>query len=107
MSTNPIPPLHSLHASDPDPYLDHDRSTRRQLEDYQARALQACREYAYAHSPSYQHFHWGLTDRPLHELPVLTKAMLLEHFDELITDRAVRLSSLSSRPLCLGGLPVC
>ena len=88
MSTN------SLQANDPDPYLQHDRWTRQQLEDYQARALQACREYAYAHSPFYQRFHQGLTDRPLHELPVLTKAMLMEHFDELITDRAIRLEDI-------------
>ena len=88
MSTN------SLQANDPDPYLQHDRWTRQQLEDYQARALQACREYAYAHSPFYQRCHRGLTDRPLHELPVLTKAMLMEHFDELITDRAIRLEDV-------------
>ncbi len=88
MSTN------SLHASDPDPYLEHDRWTRQQLEDYQSRALQACREYAYAHSPFYQRFHRGLTDRPLQELPVLTKAMLMEHFDELVTDRAIRLEDV-------------
>jgi putative adenylate-forming enzyme len=56
--------------------------------------LRACREYAYAHSPFYQRFHRGLTDRPLQELPVLTKEMLMEHFDELVTDRAVRLEDV-------------
>jgi len=30
----------------------------------------------------------------LNELPVLTKAMLMEHFDELVTDRAVRLAGV-------------
>ncbi len=65
--------------------------TRQQLEEYQAQALQACRAYAYAHSPFYQRFHHGLMDRPLQELPVLTKAMMIEHFDELVTDRPVRL----------------
>jgi len=53
-----------MQANEPDPYLEHDRWTRQQLEDEQARALQACREYAYAHSPFYQRFHRGLTDRP-------------------------------------------
>jgi phenylacetate-CoA ligase len=94
MSTNSLPNAHSLQANDPDPYLEHDRWTRQQLEDYQSRALQACREYAYAHSPFYQRFHRGLTDRPLHELPVLTKAMLMEHFDELITDRSIHLKDV-------------
>jgi len=94
MSTNFLPNLHSLQANEPDPYLEHDRWTRQQLEDYQARALQTCREYAYAHSPFYQRFHRGLTDRPLHELPVLTKATLMEHFDELVTDRTIRLEDV-------------
>lgn len=69
----------------------HERWTRPQLEAYQAEALRRLREYAYARSPFYQQFHKGLTDRPLHELPVLTKAMMMEHFDELGTDRSVSL----------------
>jgi len=56
--------------------------------------LRSLREYAYAHSPFYQGFHQGLTDAPLHELPVLTKAMLMEHFDELVTDHAIRLKEV-------------
>ena len=83
-----------MQANDPDPYLERDRWTRQQLDDYQARALQDCREYAYTHSPFYQRFHRGLTDRPLQELPVLTKAMLMEHFDELITDRSIHLEDV-------------
>jgi putative adenylate-forming enzyme len=94
MSTNSLPNHHSLQASDPDSYLQHDRWTRQQLEDYQAHALQACREYAYTHSPFYQRFHRGITDRPLQELPVLTKAILMEHFDELVTDRTIRLEDV-------------
>ncbi len=65
--------------------------TRQQLEDYQVRALHACRAYAYAHSPFYQRYHRGLMDRPLQDLPVVTKAMFREHFDDLVTDRAIRL----------------
>src|SRR5712691_6163913 len=72
-------------------YRQHESWTREQLEGYQARALRACREYAYAHSPFYQRFHRGLMDRPLQELPVLTKAVMMEHFDDLVTDRAARL----------------
>ena len=94
VSTNAFPPQRSLQASDPDSYLQHERWTRQQLEEYQARALQACREYAYMHSPFYQRFHRGLTDRPLHELPVLTKAMLMEYFDEVVTDRTLHLKDI-------------
>jgi phenylacetate-CoA ligase len=72
-------------------YLQHERWTRQQMLNYQADALRACREYAYTHSPFYQRFHRGLMDRPLQELPVLTKAMLMDNFDDLVTDRAVRL----------------
>ncbi len=72
----------------------HERWTRSQLETYQAEALGRLRTYAYARSPFYQKLHQGLTDRPLHELPVLTKAMLMEHFDELVTDRTLHLDEI-------------
>src|SRR5512135_3004477 len=72
----------------------HEGWTREQLQAYQAKALRDQRNYAYAHSPFYQRFHKGLADRPLHELPVLTKAMMMEHFDELVTDRAIHLEEV-------------
>src|SRR5215510_10187824 len=91
MSTNLFGPPQ---AHDPKAYMQHEHWTRQQLQHYQARALSVCREYAYAHSPFYQRFHRGLTDRPLQELPVLTKGMLMEHFDELVTDRDIRLEDV-------------
>jgi phenylacetate-CoA ligase len=72
----------------------HERWTRPQLEAYQAEQLRRQRAYAYAHSPFYRQFHKGLEGRPLHELPILTKAMLMEHFDELVTDRTLHLADL-------------
>ena len=72
----------------------HERWTRGQLEAYQSESLHRLRTHAYAHSPFYQQFHKGLTSRPLHELPVLTKAMVMEHFDELVTDRAIHLADV-------------
>ena len=72
----------------------HERWTHPQLEAYQAESLHGLREYAYARSPFYQRFHKGLFDRPLHELPVLTKATMMEHFDELVTDRSLRLEEV-------------
>ncbi len=68
--------------------------TRPQLDAHQAESLRRLREYAYARSPFYQRFHKGLFDRPLNELPVLTKAMLMEHFDEFITDRSIHLDAV-------------
>ena len=68
--------------------------TREQLEAHQAQALSQLREYVYEYSPFYQRFHRGLMDRPLHELPVLTKTMMMEHFDELATDRQIRLEDI-------------
>ncbi|MEO5951298.1 MAG: phenylacetate--CoA ligase family protein [Chloroflexia bacterium] len=52
--------------------------------------LQQLRHHAYTRSPFYQRYHSGLEQAPLHKLPVLTKAMLMEHFDELVTNRQVR-----------------
>ena len=72
----------------------HERWTRSQLDAYQTQALRRLREYAYARSPFYQRFHRGHFNRPLGELPVLTKAMLMEHFDELVTDHEIRLEAV-------------
>ena len=72
----------------------HERWTRARIEDHQRDQLARLRAYAYDHSPFYQAYHRGLQDRPLHELPVLTKANLMEHFDDLITDRDVRLADV-------------
>ena len=81
----------------------HEHWTRQQLEAHQAEALRLLREYAYAHSPFYQRFHHGLTGAPLHELPVLTKAIMMEHFDELVTDRAIRLEEVKTHMRDLTG----
>ncbi len=72
----------------------HERWSRSRLETFQAESLRRLREYAYARSPFYQRFHHGLFDRPLAELPVLTKTMLMGHFDDLVTDRSIRLDAV-------------
>lgn len=72
----------------------HERWTRPQLMAYQSKALQQLREDVYAQSPFYQRFHRGLFACPLQDLPVLTKSLMMEHFDELVTDRSVRLDQL-------------
>jgi putative adenylate-forming enzyme len=72
----------------------HDHWSRARLETHQALALRELRTFVSARSPFYARFHRGLEDRPLHELPVLTKSMLMDHFDELVTDPAVRLADV-------------
>jgi putative adenylate-forming enzyme len=71
-----------------------DRWTRAQLQDFQATALNRLRQHAYARSRFYQRFHRGHFTAPLTDLPVLTKADVMGHFDELITDTAVRRSEV-------------
>jgi len=80
-----------------------DRWTRQQLEAYQASGLRHLREHAYAHSSFYKRFHRGFIDSPLQELPVLTKAMIMEHFDELVTDQAVRLDEVKAHQANMSG----
>jgi putative adenylate-forming enzyme len=72
----------------------HERWTRPQLETYQAESLRRQRAYAYQRSPFYQEFHKGLFDRPLRELPVLTKSLMMQRFDDLVTDRTLRLEAV-------------
>lgn len=72
----------------------HEDWTRTELESYQQESLHHLRESAYTRSPFYQTFHKGLQGRPLSELPVLTKAMLMENFDDLVTDRAIHLDAV-------------
>jgi len=72
----------------------HESWARSQLEASQTEGLRQVREYAYAFSPFYQKFHRGLENRPLNELPVLTKAMLMEHFDEVVTNPSIRLEKV-------------
>lgn len=73
-----------------------ERWDRARLLAYQTRALSQSRAYAYLRSPFYQRFHRGLYDAPPPVLPVLTKAALMEHFDELVTDRKVHLADVEA-----------
>ena len=68
--------------------------SRQRLDCYLSNSLQSLRRYAYENSPLYQQFHKGLYDAPLEMLPVLTKSMMMDHFDELVTDREIRLEEI-------------
>ena len=73
-----------------------DRWTRDELLVHQSHALAELRAFALARSPFYREFHRGLEAAPLEALPVLTKATLMERFDELVTDRDVRLGDVEA-----------
>lgn len=68
--------------------------TRAELVAHQSRSFEALRAFALGHSPFYRNLHKGLERAPLADLPVVTKAMLMSHFDEIVTDRSIHLAEL-------------
>jgi len=62
-------------------FRQHDHKRRAQLKAYQTHALYQLRAHAYTRSPFYGRFHKNLMDRPFGELRVLTREMLMEHFE--------------------------
>ena len=63
---------------------------------HQARALAELRAHAVARSPFYRELHRGRADGPLEALPIVTKADVMERFDDLVTDRSVRLAEVEA-----------
>jgi phenylacetate-CoA ligase len=72
---------------------DRDRWSREQLLEYQAGRLREIIRYAVAHSPYYHRVigDIGTGKIDLQQLPVLTKATLMTEFDQIVTDRRLRL----------------
>lgn len=68
--------------------------SREKILRYQRSRLRELRKFAYARSDFYKEFHRGLYDKGLEELPVLTKSMVMEHFESLVTDKYIRLQEL-------------
>src|SRR5690606_10404350 len=56
-----------------------------------AARVRALRRHAVRSSPYYREAHRGLEEAPLEALPPVTKDDLVERFDELVTDRRLRL----------------
>ena len=71
-----------------------DKWIRNKLLQHQSDALNDLRAHAYAKSPFYQRFHAGLLDKPLQQLPVLTKKILMEHWNEVVTDQSLKLDEV-------------
>ena len=70
--------------------------TKPELERHQQERCAALRRFAVDRSPFYKTFHSGMANRPLRELPILTKAILMENFDDLVTDRSIHLADLET-----------
>ncbi|PJZ69678.1 hypothetical protein CH373_09275 [Leptospira perolatii] len=70
--------------------------SREKLDQYRAAGLRELREFATSKSPFYRKLHSGLTEKPLEELPVITKKDMMENFDDFVTDRNVKLSEVES-----------
>lgn len=75
----------------------HEHWTRAEIRELQQRRLATLVRHAVSSSPFYRE--WYGPKLPgagvaLEELPVLTKATMMEHFDGLVTDRALRLADL-------------
>jgi len=81
----------------------HDQWTRTELLEHQAQSLKTLRDHAYTHSPFYRRFHAGLMDRPIRDLPVLTKNELMENWNDIVTDRTLNIDDL--RKFVDGQLP--
>ncbi|MFX1821273.1 phenylacetate--CoA ligase family protein [Pseudarthrobacter sp. CC4] len=71
---------------------DHWDATR--IRAHQERALLELRRAAYAGSEFYRRHHAGLHHAPLQQLPPVTKADLMDHFDEAITTPDLNLAGL-------------
>lgn len=72
----------------------HETWTRAELAAHQSRSFEELRSFALAHSPFYRDWHKGLERAPLADLPVMTKATMMSHFDEIVTDRLIHLVDL-------------
>ena len=73
-----------------------DRWSRDQLESFQREALLVLRKFATERSPFYASFHRGLAGTALDGLPVMTKSLLMEHYDSIATDSRVRLRDVEA-----------
>ena len=75
--------------------------TREQIERLQKKKLEKLLLFAYEYSPYYRRafeaegiFSENIRTTPLENFPVLDKGILMEHFDELVTDRGLKQEEL-------------
>ena len=77
------------------------RKSRQQIELMQKQKLGKILQYAYEHSPYYRKAFEAaginveaITRTPLSKFPTLDKEQLMEHFDDLVTDRSLKQEKL-------------
>jgi phenylacetate-CoA ligase len=80
-----------------------DHWSREQLQSHQQKSLAELRRYVYSRSPFYREHHKGLYNAPLHELPVTTKPLVMENFDDLVTDRNIHLQEVEAHASTIKG----
>ena len=76
------------------------------MREHQQRLLRASIAHALANSPFYRELYAaaGAGPRsPVERLPVVTKTLLMERFDDVVTDRRLRLSELEAHLAVVGG----
>jgi phenylacetate-CoA ligase len=82
--------------------ISREQGPRAQLADHQQQRLEAVVRHAATHSPFYRRWFdqtgaLGAEPVELARLPVLTKSLLMEHFDELVCDPRLRRDQLLDR----------
>jgi phenylacetate-CoA ligase len=70
------------------------RWSAEQLARHRARRLTQLRAHALARSPFYREFHGTDPRRAFEDLPILTKRVVMDEFDRLVTDPQVRLADV-------------
>lgn len=73
-----------------------ERWSRTELDGHRHQALEELRRFAVQRSLFYRRLHAGLEERPLGDLPIVTKAEPMASFDEVSTDPDVRLEGVGS-----------
>lgn len=71
-----------------------DSWSREKLLSFRNKKLEEIRKYAYGHSSFYKEFHKGLFNASISDLPVLAKTQMMQRFDDLITDRKLRIQEI-------------
>lgn len=74
----------------------HEVWAREDLARFRAERLHELRAFAMASSPFYRDALRGTDDAPLERLPILTKATVMERFDDLVTDGDVHLADVEA-----------